>query len=351
MSSWHSYPSIFALGHRAVRDLLTVPHIVEEKIDGSQFSFGLFDVDYEKQPYGPEFAQELRIRSKGAVMNIDAPEKMFTLAAETVKRIAPLLHPGWTYRGEYLRTPKHNTLAYDRTPVGNVIIFDISIGDEEYLGPHEKRIEAKRIGLECVPLLNYDPSGFFTATLANLRDIIDNTVSVLGGQKIEGIVVKQLGPEFLYGQDKKTLIGKFVSERFKEAHIGAWKESNPTSGDILEQLAKKYCTQARWMKAIQHLREAGQLTDSPKDIGPLMIEVQKDMGKEEKESIQRDLWKWALPHITRAATRGFPEFYKMELLRQQFETPADGVEGVDGPVDHTVTVGSPAGVVEEKGIV
>lgn len=41
MESWHSYPSIYNLGHRYIADLLTVPVIVEEKIDGSQFSFGL----------------------------------------------------------------------------------------------------------------------------------------------------------------------------------------------------------------------------------------------------------------------------------------------------------------------
>jgi hypothetical protein len=312
VSSWHSYPSIYNLGHRAVRDLLTVPHYVEEKVDGSQFSFGLFEA--EDAMTGP--SHELRIRSKGAVMITDAPEKMFSLAAESVNERQHLLHPGWTYRAEYLRTPKHNTLAYDRVPKGNLILFDVSTGEEEYLGPEEKRVEAERIGLECVPMLYITEDG---STLERFREIIDNTVSVLGGQKIEGIVVKQLGPDYLYGQDKKALIGKFVSERFKEAHVGAWKESNPGSGDILLQLGKKYCTQARWMKAVQHLREAGTLTDSPKDIGPLMIEIQKDMGKEEKEAIQRDLWRWAYPHITRAATRGFPEFYKMELLRRQFE--------------------------------
>lgn len=36
--SWHSYPSIYALGHRAIVDLLKGPVFIEEKIDGSQFS-------------------------------------------------------------------------------------------------------------------------------------------------------------------------------------------------------------------------------------------------------------------------------------------------------------------------
>lgn len=46
--SWHSYPSTFALGHRAIADLLLDPVLVEEKVDGSQFSFGVFEQDGER---------------------------------------------------------------------------------------------------------------------------------------------------------------------------------------------------------------------------------------------------------------------------------------------------------------
>jgi hypothetical protein len=148
MSSWASYPSIFNLGHRAVRDLLTVPHVIEEKVDGSQFSFGLLPV---VEPEGALMREvpgvyELKVRSKGAVMNPDAPEKMFTKAVESVKERLHLLTPGWTYRGEYLAKPKHNTLCYDRVPTGHVILFDVSTGDGEWLGPAEKRSEAERSG-------------------------------------------------------------------------------------------------------------------------------------------------------------------------------------------------------------
>ncbi len=36
MDSWHSYPSIYALGHRAVKEILTTPVLVQEKMDISQ---------------------------------------------------------------------------------------------------------------------------------------------------------------------------------------------------------------------------------------------------------------------------------------------------------------------------
>ena len=39
-TSWHSYGKIFNLGHKETEALFDGPVVVEEKIDGSQFSFG-----------------------------------------------------------------------------------------------------------------------------------------------------------------------------------------------------------------------------------------------------------------------------------------------------------------------
>lgn len=329
MSSWFSYPSIYNLGHRAVRDLLNVPHVIEEKVDGSQFSFGLLSnhEDHSEdilagEPLYVSEEFELRVRSKGAVMLVGAPEKMFTKAVESVKERAHLLHRNWTYRAEYLAKPKHNTLAYDRIPIGHLVIFDVSTGDNEWLGPAEKRNEAERIGLECVPTLASSPSGA-TTTLETLRVLLDTHQSFLGGQLIEGVVIKPLVE--LYGPDHKTLMGKFVSERFKEAHREAWKVTSPNSGDVLDQLCRRFKTEGRWLKAIQHLREAGQLQEAPQDIPALLAEIQRDLGQEEKEEIQKLLWKWAWPHVARNVTRGFPEFWKETLLKQQFtQESSDG---------------------------
>jgi hypothetical protein len=88
-TSWHSYPSIYNLGHKNVLDIFNEDVLIEEKIDGSQFSFGLF-------------ADELRCRSKGATLNIDAPEKMFQKAVDVAKGLIDKLNNGWTYRCEYL---------------------------------------------------------------------------------------------------------------------------------------------------------------------------------------------------------------------------------------------------------
>lgn len=111
-SSWHSYPSIFNLGHKAISDLLKGEVNVEEKVDGSQFSFGFFNIHRDECTFLEDNVpcqceQGLRVRSKGAVMNADAPESLFKEAVNHVKSIEHLLHPGWTYRGECLKKPHH----------------------------------------------------------------------------------------------------------------------------------------------------------------------------------------------------------------------------------------------------
>jgi hypothetical protein len=300
MNSWHSYPSIYNLGHRAIANLLSIPVNVEEKVDGSQFSFGIDEQG------------EIHVRSKGAVMIPDAPERMFVEAVETVKAIAPVLRPGWTYRGEYLRKPKHNALAYGRIPKGHIIIFDVNTGEEAYLPYPAKAAEADRIGLEVVKLL-------FSGMLASAESLrlLFETESALGLQKIEGVVVKPAAYE-LFGLDKKCLMGKFVSEAFKEVHAGEWKKANPGSADILDALALSYRTPARWQKAVMHLTERGALDGSPRDIGALMKEVPTDIEKECAEEIKEKLFAWAWPKLRRSATHGLPEWYKDELLQKQF---------------------------------
>lgn len=300
-SSWHSYPSIFALGHRALQELLLDPVTIEEKVDGSQFSFGLFDQENGERV--------LRCRSKGAQLNLIAPEKMFIQGIEVVKTLD--LHVGWTYRAEYLAKPKHNALAYDRIPEKHLIVFDINTGHEEYMPYEEKAKECARLGLEIVPLVHEGTLDSF----ADFRAMIDR-VSALGGQKIEGIVVKNYRR---FGPDKKVLMGKFVSESFKEVHAAEWKASNPSKTDIVDRLIDSLRTPARWNKAIQHLREVGRLEDSPRDIGNLMKEVQADVEKECNDLIAEKLSEWAMPQIRRGVIRGLPEWYKEQLVFRQFE--------------------------------
>lgn len=293
-----SYPKVYAVGHAAIRDLFTGPVVVEEKVDGSQFSFGVID-------------GELQARSKNHQLVLDAPEKMFTKAIETIRELEPLLTPGWVYRCEYLQRPRHNVLTYGRVPEKHLIVYDVMIGLEDYLPPAEKRREAERIGLECVPVLCQG----VIESLDQLKALLD-TPSILGGAKVEGVVVKNYS---LITDEKKIAIGKFVSEAFKEINAKNWRVCNPSSKDIVEQLIDRYRTEARWQKAVQHLREAGKLEFSPRDIAAIIKEVQKDTVEECEEEMRELLYKHFSPKITRGIIAGLPEWYKDRLAAQAFE--------------------------------
>jgi len=300
MEHVHAYPSVMQLGHKMIADIFSGPVLVEEKVDGSQFSFGRIN-------------GELVCRSSGKQQLIDAPDDMFSKVIEIVKTLD--LHPDWTYRGELLNKPKHNTLVYSRVPKQNIIIFDINTGLEEYMTHEQKTEEANRLGLEVVPLL-------FSGKVDNFevfKEFLDKE-SVLGGSLIEGVVIKNYA---LFTAEKKVAMGKYVSEKFKEVHSGDWKDRNPTSRDFETILVEKYRTEARWQKAVQHLREAGTLTESPQDIGLLIKAVPVDILKECEEEIKETLFKHVWPHISRGLTRGLPEWYKDELAKTAFPTTSD----------------------------
>jgi hypothetical protein len=300
MGSWHSYGKVFNLGHRCVADIFDGNVLVEEKIDGSQFSFGVFD-------------GEIRLRSRNKEMTVDTCESLFENGKNTVVELLPLLHNGWTYRGEYLQKPHHNGLVYDRIPNKHIIIFDIAVDEEKYLGYEDKLVEANRIGLECVPKLDYDVGKKFTL---DALDKLLETDSVLGGQKIEGVVIKNY--DKVTDVEFKTMMAKFVSEKYKEVQSESWKKEHPGGKDIIIRLGEKYKTEARWEKSVQHLRERGELFGEPKDIGNLMKEVCQDILDECGEDIKNELMKWAWKSIGRLVVGGLPEWYKRKLVEDGY---------------------------------
>lgn len=288
----HSYPSIFDVTHGAVSDMLKNCVDVEEKVDGSQFSFMVTGKG------------ELECRSSGKQIVVDRPETLFNKAIESARALASGLHADWVYRCEYLSEPKHNTLKYNRVPYMNLILFDINTGFETYLKREDKELEAKRIGLEIVPLL-------FRGHVDKITDLehLLKTESVLGGQNVEGVVIK---PSYynIYGSSRKCLFAKLVREDFKEIHRLEWKRTNPSLPAFLDMLGAEYRTEARWNKSIQHLKEKGLLTGTPRDIGTLMKEIPLDVKKECEEEIKEKLWQFAWPKLQRFIIKGFPEYYK-----------------------------------------
>ena len=293
-----SYPKVYAIGHRNIKGITDSEVLIEEKIDGSQFSFAVLN-------------GELHCRSKGAIIYPDAPEKMFVKAIQTAVGLKPQLTEGCVYRCEYLEKPKHNALAYDRVPNRNLILFDIMFGPEDYMAYEDKAVIAQRLGLEVVPCLFQGK----VDTINDLTVLLEKT-SILGGQKIEGFVIKNYN---LFTDDKKFACGKFVSEAFKEVHGKEWKGANPCGKDFVQQIIDQYRSESRWQKAIQHLREDGRLDGSPKDIGALISLAKQDTKEECADVIKEKLFEHFWKQIERGITAGLPEWYKEQLMASEFE--------------------------------
>jgi len=285
-----SYPQVYQLDHRAVADLFDGEIVVSEKLDGSQFSLGVID-------------GALECRSHGQQIVLDAPG-IFEKAVATARELQPLLRPSWVYRCEYLPKQRQVALSYGRVPKKFLALYDICTGLEEYAPPEVVKEWGGILGLDVAPYFYVGPGDGIAK--AQLVAFLENE-SVLGGVKVEGVVVKNPGR---FGLDKKALMGKLVREEFVELHDKAWRGDNPRGKDIIEGLGEKYRSEARWMKAIQHLAEAGQLQNAPQDIGPLLREIPADILKEEEDAIKAALFKWAWPQISRKAVAGFPAWYK-----------------------------------------
>lgn len=298
-SSWHSYPKVWNLGHKKVIDIFqNEDHVImQEKYNGSQFSFGVFD-------------GKLRTRSRRQEFNPDEPPKLFQNSVEHVRSIQGKLVEGWTYRSEAIGTRRHNTLEYGRTPKGFLVLYDIEVSESLFMGWADVQVEASQLGVEYAMthvVENLPPS------MDDLKTWLD-TESTLGDVHVEGVVFKNYDKTTEFGH---VMMAKFVSEAFKEKH-----RSNPTfrkGKDFMAALGENYRTEARWQKAVEHLRAEGRLEDDPRDIGQLMKEINIDFEEECREEIQIALWNHFRKDVIRHVTKGMPEWYKEQLAAKVLE--------------------------------
>lgn len=302
-----AFPKIFAVGSEYIPSLFDGEVEVTEKVDGSQFSFGLVN-------------GTLEMRSKGAIIQPDYPPKMFEAGVKQVLDVASKLPDNIQYFCEFLSKNKHNVLTYSSTPKGHLALFGVRIDRngitdaKGFVGKHESLCQyAEAIGIDVVPLLYKGKLD----TADKLHELLEKE-SFLGGPKIEGVVVKNYNQPFLLGgQPIPIMMGKYVSEAFKEIHRKNWSAENTGQGrwDVFKS---QFRTEARWQKAVQHLTEKGELEGEPRDIGKLMKEVSLDIIAEEKEAILKVLWNEFGKDIIRVAVHGLPEFYKNELAKKAF---------------------------------
>jgi hypothetical protein len=301
------YPKVRTVGHRDIANLLVGEVVVQEKVDGSNFSFG---TTREGKLFAWSRTQEL---------DLDKPDGMFAAAVEHVKECAPALKRGVICRCEYLQKPKHNVLAYDRVPKNHLVLYEIENVDAQgnviqITDRDSLELTAVGLGIDVVPELwrgEIGPDAF-----PNLVKNWHLTDSFLGGQKVEGVVIKNF-----HQTDERSgatyLVGKVVRPEFKEVHKHQVKLDKP---DPVSIIGARCGGPARWQKAVQALTEKGELTGSMEDIPKLMRYVQLDVATEEEDDIKEAYRK----NVLGCTTKGLPEWWKQKLAAEY----TDGGAGI-----------------------
>lgn len=294
-----AYPKIFTIGTDYISNIFDNNVEISEKVDGSQFNFGKIN-------------NELFMRSKGAQLFAENPEPMFRHGIDHVLSIQHRIPNNTIFFCEYLKKPKHNTLAYDKIPKNHLVLFAVCGTDQKFHS--QLQTFSEPLEIDSIPIL-------YNGLVDNVDKLMSflETESYLGGTDVEGIVVKNYSMPFLLGRQLiPVMAGKFVSEKFKEVHRNTWGKKHTGKGRW-ETFKESFCTEARWQKSVQHLCDSGLLESSPRDIGSLIREVQRDIIEEEKENIKNFLWKEFGKEVIRSATKGFPEWYKLLLAEKSFK--------------------------------
>lgn len=281
-----SYPDIHPIGSRNLRHLFDGNVLIQEKVDGSQFRF-MREAD-----------GKLRVRSKSQEFDIDNANGMFAAACKTVKEAGPNLPANWIFSGEVLSKPKHNVLAYDRCPKGNIALFDVRDETGTYYEPSGIAQWANTIGCEAVSY--YHACALASSELSSLNQYLEN-LSFLGGQKVEGIVIKN---------GDRSLVGKLVSAAFKET---AQRPAKKVKDNIIDTVVAIYNLPTRFDKALIHLKEKGVIKGDRTDIGKIVSEVGTDIEKECEQEIKDLLYEDQWPMIRKDIVKNVAGWYMKKL--------------------------------------
>lgn len=297
-----SYPKILNLGAAYTEDALLGQLVIQEKVDGSLFGFGVNDEG------------QLVIRSKSVDIDPEVGQDMFQKAIDYVKGLN-LPERGLRdvyFYCEYLQKPKHNVCAYTKTPSNHLVLFDVMIDGRFYNGEDiPTRLNqlagwAMDLGIDPIPVLGY---GKFDKD--ELPSFFGKD-SYLGGSKIEGIVIKNYARNIMYNGHVYPLYTKFVRPEYRELSQELWQPGE----NKLEAYMETFHSENRWKKVMQHAKEAGQLTYTPKDIGNLLPLIYEDVLLEEAENIKKFLFDYYKGEFLNISKRGFPEWYKTQLLER-----------------------------------
>ncbi|MEE9409473.1 MAG: RNA ligase family protein [Candidatus Heimdallarchaeota archaeon] len=308
-----TYPKVHHLGDPMLTEILDGHIYVEEKIDGSQFRIRIEHGETEPLiTFGSRRVDFLDME----------PEKNFKLGCEEATKIIKEGHINppegkpINLFAEYLKSPKQNTLSYERVPKGHIMIFEFE-QDGKWLDEHEqKKSWCDHVGFECIPLLWEGEGSELNQTL--IEKLLQGD-SALGNTVPEGIVVKNYN-KFFDGNkyawmEGQWLVGKFVRQEFQELNKKEW-EGNKNS---LDRLKSRYNVEARWSKAVQKLRDEDKLQHNMKDMALLIKEVLNDVEEECSEDIKEQLFDLYGRTVIKSSVKGLAEFYNKKLLEDAID--------------------------------
>lgn len=190
-----------------------------------------------------------------------------------------LLRPSWTYWAEVIDSPRPRTLGYDRPARNGLVLWDVQRQSGDYLGEFEKEIVAKSLDVDCAPVLHRGP-----LTLHLLATLVETSEPLLGGDRVEGVVIKDADDI-----SAERLVAKYVADEFLESHLGEEFKLPDDRRALVSSLVGAVVTVPRMEKMRMAMADDGVLSNTPRDIGELCRRVREDIRAEELPEMHRQL--------------------------------------------------------------
>jgi len=303
------YPKAKHIRDRHCERIFDSEVVVQEKLDGSQFSFMVNE-------HGTLFA-----RSKNAMREVHAPDPIFEPAIRWLRQNKDKLLPGFVYRAECFKGDGHNVLEYENVPEQGFVVYDVQYQNGDFLKPQTAKAHCENHGIPYTEIFSRGQvmGETFSDKLEKVKGFLDEE-SFLGGPTIEGVVVKNYE---IPGPYSPIIVGKVVRDDFKERLHKEWEDKDQSPSDIRDQLAQTINKEARWRKVVQHAEEDGKLEGEPSDLAELFPDLREDLREEEGDRIKEELFEWAFDHIFRSVKSGFPEWYKDSLIERETNENGD----------------------------
>lgn len=296
----YKYPSIERLDKAVHLFTPETDIIVQEKLDGSNFGF------YYKNG-------DIIFQSRNNCLG-ENPDKMFQPAIDSVRLGLDVAfdklenYQDYVFYGEALGNGK---IKYD-TPT-KFVLYDVYNREiDEWLTDEKVTDLAYRLGFATVHVIYAGKWQGFD----HIKSLLGK--SYYGDAQAEGVVVKAYYLQGTY-TDKETgdvgtytipyYMGKLVTAEYQE--FNKTKTAIDEVDDPLSVIAQQFVTQARIDKAIARLIEQGNTEYKPHDI---VAEVNRDVKKEEADTIKEQLFKAFWGPIGRRMAQGVLDLYQPERV-------------------------------------